>query len=349
MRSWIFFFALTTVSIGVGPAAGATEHLRQTTPTSPVADVELPAEGTPTADVAPVPLELPEIVAKVNGQPVNRGEFERAVRDVETRAGRPVPPDLRDVLYRQVLDRLVSYRLLAQESATREVTVPDAELDQRLTEVRQQYPSEQSFQQALTQRDVTLEELREETRLDMGIAKVVDTEILDLTSVGEQEISDFYTKNPAEFRQAEAVRASHILIRLEPDADEATRAQRRLVTEALLRRLKAGEAFAALARSHSHDRSGENGGDLGFISKGDLVPVIEETAFALGPGELSDIVESPFGFHIIQGGERRPARTVPLAEVSDRIRGYLEEQARLRETEAFIERLKARSQIEILI
>ncbi len=342
----------TVLSVGIllsGGPLGWAATPPAPTPQTPSAAESAASEESPAPDAKPVPLELPAVVARVNDEDVGQEEFERAVKDIEARGGGPVPPDMRDTVYRQVLERLVSYRLLAQESQVRQIAVTDAEVQQRLAQIRLQYLTEEAFQQALTERATTFEALRDETQVDLRIAKMVDAELAGLLAIGEKSIEDFYIQNPQDFREAEAVRASHILIRVAPEADEQTRQQQRTVCEVLLRRLKAGEDFATLASQHSHDVSGKNGGDLGFISKGDLVPAVEEAAFALAPDELSDVVESPFGFHIIKGGVRRAARSVPFDEVSVKIRGFLEEQARQRETEAFIERLKAKANIEILI
>ena len=307
-----------------------------------------PSSQESSAPVAkPVPLDLPEVVARVNGEDLKREEFERAVQDIEMQTGGAVLLSERDIVYRQVLERLISYHLLSQESKNRQIVVSTTEAQQRLARIRLQYQTEEAFQQALTERKTTFDELRDETLVDMRIAKMVEDEVAGLIAVSDKTIEDFYIQNAHEFRKAETVQVSHILIRVDQNADEQTKQQQRTVCEVLLRRLDNGENFATLASQYSHDVSGKNGGNLGFVSRGELVPSIEKTAFTLAPGELSNIVESPFGFHIIRGGEKRPARTVPFDEAQPTIRGFLEEQVRQEETDTFIERLKVPAKIEI--
>src|SRR4029077_12192443 len=102
-------------------------------------------------------------------------------------------------------------------------------------------------------------------------------------------------------------------------ADEAAKKKARADAEAVLKQVKGGGDFAALAKQYSQDPgSAANGGDLNFFPKGQMVPAFETAAFALKPGETSGLVETPFGFHIIKLAERRPARTVPLQEVSQK-------------------------------
>ena len=319
---------------------------------SPTSQTSSPAENPslqePLAPVTkPVPLELPEVVARVNDKNLSREEFERAVQDIEMQTGGAVLPSERDVVYRQALERLISYHLLAQESKNRQIVVSTTEVQQRLARIRLQYQTEEAFQQALTERKITFDELRNETLADMQIAEMVKDEVSSLIAVSDKNIEDFYIQNAPEFQQAETVQVSHILIRVDQNADEQTKQQQRTVCEVLLRRLNNGENFATLASQYSHDVSGKNGGNLGFISRGELVPSIEKIAFALAPEELSTVVESPFGFHIIRGGEKRLARTVPFDEARTTIRGFLEEQVRQEETDTFIERLKVSAKIEI--
>ena len=331
--------------------SGATLTLAEVQ--SPTSETSSPSKNPslqePSAPAAkPVPLELPEVVARVNDEDVKREEFERAVHDIEMQTGGAVLHSERDAVYRQVLERLVSYHLLAQESKNRQIVVSPTEVQQRLARIRLQYQTEESFQQALTERKITFDELRNETLVDMQIAKMVEDEVSGLIAVSDKTVEDFYIQNAQEFRKAETVQVSHILIRVDQNADEQTRRQQRTVCEVLLRRLGNGENFATLASQYSHDVSGKNGGNLGFVSKGELVPSIEKVAFALAPGELSEIVESPFGFHIIRGGEKRLARTVPFDEAQPTIRGFLEEQVRQEKTDTFIEQLKVTAKIEIL-
>jgi peptidyl-prolyl cis-trans isomerase C len=168
-------------------------------------------------------------------------------------------------------------------------------------------------------------------------------------NVQEGEIKDFYDKNPERFQQPEAVRASHILIRVEESANDEQKKAARAKADDLLKQLQTGADFAALAKQHSQDGTAPQGGDLNFFARGQMVPPFEQAAFALQPGQLSEVVETPFGYHIIKVTERRQPRTVPLTEAAPRIGQYLTMQQQQQKTDAFISALRAKSKVEILM
>ena len=318
------------------------------------AEAPKPAGGAPastTATVKPVPAQLPEVVARVNGSAIDRGEFERAVKTVEGQAGGPVPPDRRDAIYRQLLDQLVALKLLSQESAALKITIPDADVDSKVADIKKQFPDEQAFTAALAQRQMTPDKLKNEIRQQLQAMKVVETEIGPTVTVTDVDVNDFYTKNPDKFQEPEAVHVAHILIRTPENADAAAKQKAKAEAASVLAQLRKGGDFAALAKQHSQDPgSAVNGGDLGFVPRGQTVPAFEQAAFALAkPGQLSGVVESPFGFHIIKMVAHRDGRTVPLTEVKAQVEQFLRQQKMQEKTAAHVEKLKSKGKIEILM
>lgn len=310
------------------------------------------SQAAPQTDAAlkTVPVELPDIVARVNGDVISRADLEMAVGALEARAGQPMPADQRDRIVRGVLDQLIGYRLLLQESAARKIAVSDTDLDARVAQVRTQFSSEQAFQQTLDQRKMTLASLRAEVREGMQIDTMLEAGMAAKAAVTPEQITQFYQQNASEFQESERVRASHILIRVPENADAAAKEQALARAAELLKEVKAGGDFAALARQHSQDPgSAVNGGDLGYFERGQMVGPFEETAFSLAPAQSSDLVETTFGYHIIKVADRQPSRTVPLAEVSPKIWEYLEAQDREQQTDAFVAALKAKGAVEIYI
>jgi peptidyl-prolyl cis-trans isomerase C len=306
-----------------------------------------PAQQEPAK---PVPAQLPDVLARVNGENVTKQEFEEFVQNLEGRAGGPVPAEQRDRVYRGVLDQLVGYKLLLQESKARNVAIPDADVDARVAEIRKQFPSEDVFMQMLIQRRMTLEQIRTDARQDMAIAKLIETEIAEKTAVKPEQVQEFYANNPDQFKQDERVRASHILIAFPEKADAAAKAQAKAKADQVLKDVKSGKDFAALAKQHSQDPgSAVNGGDLGFFQKGQMVGPFNDVAFTLAPGAVSDVVETQFGYHIIKVAEKQPSRTVPLEEVRPQVEQYLQNQNRDQQTEAFVKSLRSKGKVEILI
>jgi peptidyl-prolyl cis-trans isomerase C len=326
------------------PATANTENPAQAAPGAQTTDPATPAPPKP------VPAQLPEVVARVNGEAINKDDFEKALRSIEANAGRPVPPEQRDQVYRGVLDQIIGYRLLIQESRSRKLTVADAELDKRMEQIRSQFPSEETFKQVLTQQGVTLEQLRADTRNDLMVNSMLQTELAPKVAVSAAQVDEFYKNNPNQFQQPERVRASHILIGFPQNADEAAKQKVRAQAADVLKQVKAGKDFAALAKQYSSDPgSAQQGGDLGFFQQGQMVPPFDKAAFSMKPGETSDLVESEFGVHIIRVVDRQAGRAVPLEEVRPQVLQYLEGQSRQAETQKFVEALKAKGKIEILM
>jgi peptidyl-prolyl cis-trans isomerase C len=297
----------------------------------------------------PMPAQLPEVLARVNGQSVTKADFDRLVKNMETSAGQPIPAERRDEVLRRALDQLVTYTVLQQETKARNVAVADAEVDENLQRMKQNFPDEKAFQAALSARGWTVDQLRADTRTDLAINKLMETEVAAQPAATDAEVRDFYDKNPDQFKQDEAVRASHILIRADEKADAATKQKARARAEALAKEAKAGADFAKLAKENSADGSAAQGGDLNFMQRGQTVAAFDKAIFSMQPGQISDVVETEFGFHVIKVTEKRAASTMPFDQVSGRIRDYLTEQGKQRRAQSFIEGLKKKAKIEVLV
>jgi peptidyl-prolyl cis-trans isomerase C len=297
-----------------------------------------------------MPDKLPDILARVNGEAVERWEFDSAVKRIEARAGGPVPPERRDEILRGILDQLVSYHLLAQESRARKLPVADTDVEARVAEIRRNFPDEGSFAQAIATQGLTVEHLRAQTRTNLEVQKVIDAEVSPKVTVQDAEVSTFYQQNLERFKQGESVHASHILIGVAPGATPVQKSEAKAKAQAALKQVRGGADFGALARAQSQDPgSAPNGGDLGFFPKGQMTPAFEQAAFTLKPGSVSNVVETPFGFHIIKVFEKRPPRTAPFDEVSGQIKDFLVQGQRAQKLERFITEMKSRSKLEMLV
>jgi peptidyl-prolyl cis-trans isomerase C len=326
----------------------ATENQKaESTPgaAQPAAGDAAPAPAGKTAPEAkpepprPVPETIPTIVARVNGQEIPKADFDRLLKQMESQAGQAVPKERRDEIYRALVEQLVTYTALEHESRARGIEVTAAEAkqvsDAKIAELRKQIPDPKAFNKALAERNMTLDRLRSDIRKDIAINKMMEVELAN--TVTEAEIREFYDKNPDEFN---GVRASHILIRPE-GFDEASKTKARTTAEGVLKEARSGTDFAELARKHSGDGSAQQGGDLGFFTKASMVPAFSNAAFALEPGQISDVVETQFGFHIIKLAERK---SIPLAEATPKIREFLMDKRQ----QAFVARIKSKSKIEVL-
>ncbi len=297
-----------------------------------------------------MPAQLPAVLARVNGEAIEKWEFDNAVKRVEARAGGPVPQEKRDQVLRSVLDQLVAYHLLAQESRARKLEVSEADVEAQMGQARQSFPTEDAFTQGLAAQGITVDQLRQQARTGLQVQKVIEAEVASKISVPDAEVSAFYQQNLDKFKQGDSVHASHILIGVPQGATPAQKAQARTKAQAALKQVRGGADFAVVARAQSQDPgSAPNGGDLGFFPQGQMTPTFEEAAFTLKPGTVSGVVETPFGFHIIKVHERRAARTAPLAEVGGQIKEFLEQGQRETKLEQFVEQVKTKSKVEILV
>jgi peptidyl-prolyl cis-trans isomerase C len=321
------------------------------TAATPVGSGQPAAPGQPAAQAPPkpVPAQLPDVIARVNGEDVKKTDLDRMIKTMEGRAGQAVPPDRRDEIYRSALDQLVVYTLLKQESKTKGIKIDDAEIDQQVQQVKSQFPTQDAFDKALKDRGMTVESLKSDARTELSVSKVMEAAVANVPGPTDAEAKDFYAKNPDKFKQDEQVRASHILVRVDPNADAKTKAHAKAEIDTVLKQLKAGGDFAKLAQQHSQDSSAAQGGDLGYFPKGQMVPEFDKVAFNLPVGQLSGIVTTQFGYHVLKVTDKKAPRTVPFEEAQAQIKQYLEQDKKQKAADAFIEGLKKKSKIDILI
>ncbi len=216
------------------------------------------------------------MLATINGQPVGREELEAAVKDAEARAGRPVPPTERDTVYRGLLDRVILMKLLSSEAKVRGVAVTPQEVTDRIAQIKQQFPSEAEFQKELTKRHTTLAQLQEEQRRDLLNAKTIEAEVAPRLAVTDQDLDALLQGQPRPVQGAgDGPRQPHPVRRRQGRAARRTRPATKTEAEGVLKRVKAGEDFAALAKQYSKDPgSAAVGGDLNFFPKGQMVPAV---------------------------------------------------------------------------
>jgi len=288
-------------------------------------------------------------VAVVNGTVINQAEFDSEMTRVLERLQRTgrFPNDLeRSKIKKQVLENLIARELLYQESQKKGIKVDQKEIDEQLTALKGRFPSEVEFKNALGTMNLTEANLRFQFERDLAIRKLLDDQIGGKSVVSEKESRAYYDGNLESFKKPEQVRASHILIKVDPGADEAKKAEARTKIESVQAKLKNGEDFGALAKEYSEGPSGPKGGDLGFFGRGQMVKPFEETAFSMKPGQVSGMVETRFGYHLIMVSERTPESTLSYEQVKDRLEQYLKQQKVQEEIAAYVETLKSKAKIE---
>jgi peptidyl-prolyl cis-trans isomerase C len=291
-------------------------------------------------------------VAIVNGTVITRAAYDEEIKRYEKQlamSGRPADPAQRDTLKEKVLEGLVDRELLKQEAQKLGIKADDREVDEQIATLKKRFPSEADFAKTLSSMNLTEAELKAQYKQDMAIKKLIDQQIASKVTVTDQEAKAFYDANPDLFKSPETVRASHILIQVPQNASEADKAKAREQITAIQKRLQKGEDFAAVAKETSQCPSSAKGGDLDYFSRGQMVGPFEEAAFSLKPGEMSGIVETQFGYHLIKVTDKKDAGVVPYDEIKEKIEQHLKQQKVNQEMGQYLAGLKSKVKIETFL
>jgi peptidyl-prolyl cis-trans isomerase C len=293
------------------------------------------------------------LVAKGKGVEIKRSQLDEEVIRTKSQlaaSGRPLPPDQTAQVERQILEQMINVQLL-QAKATEADKAAGKELaEKRLADAKTKLGAEQ-FNRQLKLMNATPEEVVAKWAEAMTADAVLKRELK--VTVTDEEVKKFYDDNPSQFEKPEMVRASHILLTTRDPATGAElpddkKAAKRQQIEALLKRARAGEDFAKLAQESSEDPgSKDKGGEYQF-PRGQMVPEFEAAAFSLKTNQVSDIVTSSFGYHIIKLSEKIPAQKVELAKAAADIKEGLTRQALQKQFPDYIAKLKQAAGVEIL-
>lgn len=307
-----------------------------------------PEKGTEKA-VAAEPQKAPENAAVVNGTAIPYDTFVTEVELNQRRLqqqGRMIPEEMMPQLRSQVLDNLINQELLYQESARKKIKAQPEVVEKEIADIKSRFKDPKEFEATLTRMRMDEAGLRQQISQRSVIRTLIDQEIASGITISDTEAQSFYDGNPSYFQRPEQVHARHILVKVAPDANDADKGAARKKIDDIKKRIEKGEDFAELAKSVSEGPSSTNGGDLGFFSKEQMVKPFSDAAFAMKPNEISDIVETRFGYHIIQMLECRPAETVAFSDVKERIVGNLRNERIQKEVHAYLEKLREGAKIE---
>lgn len=288
-------------------------------------------------------------VAVVNGSVITQGDFDREMGRVKQRLSRmgklPADSELSEIK-KQVLESLINRELLYQESQKQGIIVADKTIDEQLRKLKGRFSSEAEFKSALSDANLSEDAIKSKVKQGMAIQQFIDKEFVQKITVSDKESKTYYDGHPEVFKQPGQVRASHILIKVDPGADESQKVEARRKLDKIQGRLEKGEDFAALAKEFSEGPSSANGGDLGYFKKGQMVKPFEEAAFTLEPGKVSDIVETEFGYHLIKVIDKKPGKTIAYEEIRGTLERHLKQEKVQREVNLYVEKLKEKAKVE---
>ena len=226
------------------------------------------------------------------------------------------------------------------------IKVDNQRANDQLAAIKKRFPNEEAFKKALNDMQLTEDEVKMQIRRGLAIRELIDQKVAGKIVIKDEETKAYYDGNPQFFQQPEQVKASHILIKVEPTADEAAKTEARKKIAEVQQKLKDGGDFAALAKEYSQGPSSAKGGDLGYFRRGQMVGPFEDTAFSMKTNEVSDLVETRFGYHIIKVNDKKPEQTLAYADVKDKIAQRLKQEKIAKDAAQYVEDLKKGAKVE---
>ncbi|MGI5920999.1 MAG: peptidylprolyl isomerase [Syntrophomonadaceae bacterium] len=249
------------------------------------------------------------IVATVGGETISKNELYNALVKANGQ---------------QTLDTIISQKVIAMEATKAKVVVSDAEIEAELNKYYEQYGGQDAFNQTLAMSGYTLDDVKQDVVKTLQAKKLLKPRI----KITEKELKTYFEENKAAFVQEEQVKASHILVETETKAKEVKR------------KLDNGEDFSKLAREYSADTATkDNGGDLGFFSRGEMVAEFEEAAFSLNVGEVSNPVKTEYGYHIIKVTDKKEAQEANYESSKKEVREAVLDQKMSAQFDSWIKKL----------
>ena len=311
-------------------------------------------DKTNAAPVAPVAdHKASDVVARVGKTEIKWEQLDPAVNTFIkqfTARGRAFPMEQIDRLRYDVINEMVIRELVLQATAGHEPTNLDAQVKEQIDQSKVQAGGADAYTKALGEMGVTPDEyakrVREMVIIQEQIKNVVDAKV----KVTADDTKKFYDENRSKFVLPEQVRASHILILCPEDATAEVRTQKLVQIQAALSLVKGGKEFAEVAQKFSEDPgSKEQGGDLGFFARGRMVPEFETAAFGLATNEISGVVTTHYGYHVIKATDRKPAGERAYADVKTSIENYLKNMHGQKIAQEYLKELRDKAKVEILI
>lgn len=277
---------------------------------------------------APDDRVLDRVAAVVNGDPVTLSELQERAgmewRRIQSMRPGPERDRERVKVLQTALDVIVAERLLEAQAKDLGVEATDAQVDAAIEDIKKKNRlDDEQLDRALDEQGLDRQGFRRQLRRDIEAFRILEIKVKTRIKVTDEDVKSWYQSHPKEFGGDERVRVRHIFLPAPSGGSAAEEAAARAQADQVLQRLQAGEDFAAVARQVSKGPSAAEGGELGFVKRGAIQPELEKAAFALQAGQISPVVRTRSGFHILKVEERKSGAAPPFEEVKDAIRDRL--------------------------
>ncbi len=316
-----------------------------------------------------------DVIIKVNNQAITKAQFDKAYQKASKNSqlaqmGIDIPEDENNLMYLMVKDRVINElivkELVRQEMEKRNITVSNDETKKERQKMIDKIGSKEKFNDILNQNGISNSQFEEDLAQEIKMKKLVN--IIHPVNVTDAQAKAFYDKNVSKFKYPDKVRASHILIAANPvEMKEHLKSKNTSMTEEeinikvqeeMLQRYQKAvsiekqikntpEKFEAIARDESDDTvTAKNGGDIGFFAQKDMVKPFADVAFKQKPNTISEVVQTPYGFHIIKVTDRKAAGQEPFLKVKEQLKQYIAAQEQVKALEQYLNGLKARAVVQ---
>lgn len=277
--------------------------------------------------------EVDRVIATVDGEPITAHDLEEHQAQILTDYGQHEPSD-------RALKDLIAEKLLDAEVKKYESKVDEAQVDRYVAQIRQQkHLTDEQFRDALMKSGISYDDYRKHARLELEKMEMMDNEVRTRIVIPPSQIQAYYEAHKADFNvEKERLRVAQILITIPPNATPKQIGEAKKKAESLRARASKGEDFYELARRYSNDDSKRNGGELGWFEPGDVNDQIIAALRPLQPGQLSPVVQTKFGFHVLKLEEHEVPGPRPLSEVKDQIRDKLQEDQAQQTIQTWVEK-----------
>ena len=268
------------------------------------------------------------VVAKVNTEIITLSSIEAKVELLKQKAEilkqKVVQNYDENQILREALKMMIDEKLQIQQARKMGFEVDDITVDAAIKNIEKKNSLENGqLAFMLESEGKSLAAYKDSVRNQILVSKITGFELGSRMSISKRKTEKYYHDNQKEFWESGKIRVKHILILVEKGASEKIRKEKNKQIKEILAELKAGKDFTEAAKEYSEDISATIGGDVGFVVKGQMVPEFEEAAYRLKEGEISDVVETEYGYHIIKAEETQKGRTLPFKEVEKKIKNIL--------------------------
>ena len=296
------------------------------------------------------------VVATGKGFEIKRSQLDEAFINYSATAeasGSPIPPADRPDVRSKLLENLIINKILLLKATPDDKTAITKLVDQEIAQARSNAPNPADFEERIKARGLTMAQVRDQ-EVDKQLAqRVLVHDLTNGITIADADVKTFYETNQAKFQLAERVRAAHILISTqdplthEPLPADKKKEKLKLATDVKARADK-GEDFTALVKQYTDDTASKDKGGEYTFKRGQMVPEFEAAAFSMKINQISDLVETKYGYHIIKLLEKLPATTVNFAKAESDIRNYLTEEQAKKGLKAYLEKIRASADVKIL-